>query len=92
MLLELVEMLERRGRRMEEGSTAIGVDNKNTHNKEVNETRKNYYAQNAGVEIAQMKKAIKKIKCEVKTKLVKGNPKRIGTRREDPIAHLMKMR
>ena len=27
---------------------------------------------------------------EIKTKLVKGHPKRIGTRREDPIAHFMK--
>ena len=57
----------------------------------MNEIRKtNQYAQNVGAEIAQIKKVIKKIKYEIKIKLVKGHPKRVETRREDTTAHLMK--
>ena len=54
VLLELFEVLERRGRHTEEGSMAIGVDNKNTCNKVASEIKKDH-AQNAGVEIAQIK-------------------------------------
>ena len=76
---------------MEGGSMEMVVDNRNMRNKTGNKTRTTHdCAQNAGAEIAQMKKVTKKIKCKIKTKLVKGHPKRIGTRREDPIAHLTK--
>ena len=54
VLLKLVDVLERRGRHTEEGSTTIAVDNRKTYNKAVNEIRKtNDYAQNAGAEKAQ---------------------------------------
>ena len=36
------------------------------------------------------KKEVNKIEYEIKIKLVKGHPKRVGTKRENPIAHLMK--
>ena len=57
---------------------------------QISELKKKDCAQNAGVEIAQTKKAINKSKCEIQIKLVKGYPKRIGVIREDPIAHLTK--
>ena len=56
VLLELFEVLERRGRYAEEGSMTIGVDNRKAWNKAVNEMRKtNYHAQNTGAEIIQIK-------------------------------------
>ena len=78
-------MLERKRRHIEEGRITIGIHDRKTYNKVENEIRKtNELAQNSGAEIAQINKVTKKIK------LVKGHPKRIGTRREDPIAHVMK--
>ena len=91
VLLELVEVLERRGRHVEEGKITIGIENRKECDKLVNIIRKTSdHAQNAGAEIAQIKKVTNKIKHEIKIKLVKGHPKRIGPRREEPIAHLMK--
>ena len=77
VLLELVEVSERRGRHIEEVKITIGVDNRKSHDKVVNAIRKtSEHAQNAGAEIAQIKKVINKIKCEIKIKLVKGHPKK----------------
>ena len=46
---EFVDVLERRGRHIEEGIINIGVDNRKTNDKLVNEIRKtNDYAQNEG--------------------------------------------
>ena len=57
VLLELVEVLERRGKHTEEGKITISVDNRKTCNKVVTVIRKtSEHVQNANAEIAQKRK------------------------------------
>ena len=52
----------------------IGFDNKRVYRKIINNlTRSNIYTQEAGAEVAMIKKLIEKIKFDVKIQLVRGS-------------------
>ena len=66
MLLELITILEKKGRHIQSGGIKIGFDNKKGYRKIVEKiTRSNMLAQEAGAEISMIKKLIGKIKFEV---------------------------
>ena len=74
IILELLIVLERRGRNIENGKIVIGLDNRKVYQKLIDKIRKAcYHTQDARVEIAQMKRLIKKIKFKLEFKLVKGH-------------------
>ena len=78
VLLELVTVLEKKGRHITQGEIAIGFDYKKAHSKNVKCLLKsNEYAKEAGGEIAMIKKLLVKIKFNVVMKLVKGHEKEI---------------
>ena len=79
MLLELITVIERKGRGIEEGKIVIGIDNKKAYRKIVNEIKKsNKYTQEAGAEIAMIKRVIKKINFKVEILLVREYENDIG--------------
>ena len=66
MLLELITVLERRDRHINNGIITIGFDNRRHYQNIVNEIYKpNAYAIEAGAEIAEIKKKINEIKFQV---------------------------
>ena len=90
-LLELITVLERRGRHINEGCIEIGFDNKKQYQRLMNRMKKsNMWAQEAGAEVAMIKYQLKKIKFEVKIKLIRGHEKQIGTYEQNPTKHLIK--
>jgi len=55
-LLELIEVIERKGRGISHGKITIGVDNRKVYQRIVEEIAKpNVYAKDSGAEIAQIK-------------------------------------
>ena len=90
-LLEVIKVLERRGKHVEHGKIEIGFDNRTQCRNLVAKIKKsNMCAQEAGVEIAMMKHVMKKIKFEAQIKLVKGHEEQIGTHDQNPLKHLMR--
>ena len=83
VLLELVIVIERRGRRIQHRKFKISFDDRRNHRKIVENMHKsNKHVQEAGAEIvkiAKMKKIIKKIKFEIVIKLIRGYEKKIET-------------
>jgi hypothetical protein len=71
VLLELLEMIDRKGKGITEGQIQIGFDNKQAYRKIMAPIKKtNVYAQESGSEIARIKDILKNIKFEVKLKLI----------------------
>ena len=71
VLLELITVLEQRGRQIRNSKVKIGFDNRKHHCKIVYSLKKsNVYAQEAGAEIAMIKKLLNKIQFEVEIILV----------------------
>ena len=78
VLLELITLLEKKGRNIREGKIVIGIDYKRAYRKIEKDIRKsNEYAQESGAEIAMIKRLIKKIKFEVEIKLIRGHESNI---------------
>ena len=87
--MELITILERRGKYIEHSKIKIAFDNRMQYWKLVeSEKKSNICAQEAGVEIAMIKQIIKKIKFEIELKLVKGHKKQIRTYYQNPLKHL----
>ena len=90
-LLELLSVIERRGRHIENGSVDIAFDNKRHYRQITNDIRKsNMYAQEAGGEIARIKDLLQRIKFNVNIHLIKSHEKVIGTFEQNPMKHLIK--
>jgi len=90
-LLELITVLERRGRHINEGCIEIGFDNKKQYHRLMSKMSKsNMWAQEAGAEVAMIKEHLKQIKFEVRIKLIKGHEKQIGRYDQNPTKHLLK--
>ena len=71
VLLELIEVLEAKGRQITEGEISIGFDCRKVCKKIVQDIRRtNDHAQESGAEISRIKELIHKIKFDVKIKLV----------------------
>ena len=70
-LLELFEVLWRKGKHINRGKIEIGFDNKKAY-KEIKTTLRKYtkYAQDAGAEITRTKEIIRDLKFDVELKLV----------------------
>jgi hypothetical protein len=74
VLLELLEVIEQKGRHIEEGRIVIGFDNRQAYRKIMSPIKRiNVYAQESGSEIARIKELLTRIKFEVKIMLIKGN-------------------
>ena len=74
VLLELMTVLEEKGRHIMEGEVTIGFDCKKAHKKIIKEILKsNEYAKEARSEIAMIKKLLDKIKFNVVLKLMRGH-------------------
>jgi len=90
-LLELLTVIERRGRHIENGSIEIGFDHKRQYRQITGKIMKsNIYAQEGGAEIAAIKEIIDRINFEIKITLVKSHDKQIGTYQENPIKHIIR--
>ena len=70
-LLELLEVLWRKGKHINRGKIQIGFDNKKAY-KEIITTLRKYtkYAEDAGAEISRIKEIIRELKFDVEIKLV----------------------
>ena len=89
-LLELIEVIERKGRGISHGKIIIGVDNRKVYQRIVEEIAKpNVYAKDSGAEIAQIKRLLEKIKFEIQIELVKGHKKPEGNYQQKPLQHLI---
>ena len=72
-LLELVDAIERKGRRISHRKIIIKVDNRKAHQRIVETIEKpNTHAKDSGAEIAQIKRLLEKIKYKMEIELVKG--------------------
>ena len=91
VLLELITVIERRGRHISNGKITIGFDNKKHHRNIVNEVNKsNVYALEAGAEISEIKRKLRKIKFEVQIIWNRGHEVKIGTYEQNPTKHLIR--
>ena len=73
-LLELITMLEKNGKHINQGEIRIGFDCKKAYKKIVKSILKcNVCAQEAGGEIGMIKTSLNKIKCNVILQLVRGH-------------------
>ena len=91
MLLELLVVLEKRGRNINNGRIVIGIDYRRAHRKIIESIKKsNEYAQESGAEIAKIKSLLEKIKFDVEIKLIRGHESNIGSYRNNPIKYLIK--
>ena len=65
-LLELVEVIERKGRMVDFGMIKISIDNRDAYKKIISNIKKsNYLVQDRGAEISQIRRLLKKIKFKV---------------------------
>ena len=72
-LLELLEILEQKGRYINYGKVIISFNNRLVHRRILQEVYKpNSFAQDVGAEIAQIRWLIKKIAFEIELELIRG--------------------
>ena len=91
VLLELLTVLKKRGRNMNDSKIVIGIDYRRAHRKTLESIRKsNEYAQESGAEIAKIKSLLEKIKFDVEIKLILGHESSSISHSSNPIKHLMK--
>ena len=89
-MLELLEVLERKGRHILQGHIIIGVDNRRVYWKIVEDIKKaSTYIQDTGVEILQIKKLLSKIRYEVEIQLQREYQKTTDPFQSNPIAYLV---
>ena len=90
-LLELIEVIEKRGRHITRGKLLIDFDNYIAYRDIVKMVlTPNSYAKDAGVEIAQIRSLISKISFEIEIKLIKGHQKISSPFQNMPLQHLLK--
>ena len=91
ILLELIEVIERKGRHITRGKLLIGFDNHIAYRDIVKKVLKpNSHAKDAGAEIAQIRNLISKISFEIEIKLIKGHQKISSLFQNIPLQHLLK--
>jgi len=89
--LELITVIERKGRNISGGKIIIGVDYKRAYKKIIDEIRKpNEYAQESGAEIAMIKQLIRKINFDVEIKLIRGHEKGVVHYQNEPVKWLIR--
>ena len=90
-MLELITVLEKKGKNIQQGKIKISFDNRKGHDKIVKQIHKcNACAQEARAEVAIIKKLLQKIQFKVKTSLEKECSKRIGQCQTNLLKHLLK--
>ena len=91
-LLDLLTAIEKKGQKIECGKIEIAVDNLKVRRGTMNEILKlSIHTQDAGAEIVQIRKLLKKIKFEVDFKLVRGHKTPSGPFQTKTAEHLMRM-
>ena len=91
-LLELISVLEIRGKNVPSGKIVIVLDNRKVYRGLINDIIKpGIHTQNAGVEIAQIKRLLRKIHFKVEFKLVRGHRVLIGPFQSKPSEHLIRL-
>ena len=91
VLLELIHMIEKKGRDITRGLITIGIDNRKVHRKLVEDIMKtSMHVQDAGAIVAQIRRLLSRIKFEVQIKLIKGHPKQQAPFERRPLECLIK--
>ena len=91
VLLELITILERKGRNVNSGKIVIGVDYKRAHKKILSDIRKsNEHAKESGAEIAMIKQLLKKMQFDVEIKLMRGHKKGVIRYQNEPVKWLIR--
>ena len=90
-MLELLTVIEKKGRHICHGKIKIGFNNKKGYDKIVKKIYKlNTYAQEAGAKITMIKWVLRKIKFKVEISIEKGHRKQIELYCSHPLKHLIK--
>ena len=91
VLLELMEVIKRKGQNICSRLITIGVDNRKVYHKVIEDILKpSIHVQDAGAEIVQIWRIISKINFTVDFKLVKGHSKQTLSFERRPLEHLIK--
>ena len=80
VLLELIKVIEKKSRHINQGKIIIGFDHRKSHNKIIKDMKNTSdYVQEAGTEIVMIKKEIKKIEFKIEITYIKSYTKDAGT-------------
>ena len=91
VLLELMMVIQKKGRNINSRKIIIGVDYKRAYKKIIEEIMKpNKYVQEARAEIALIKQLMKKINFEVEIKLMRGHEKGVVRYENEPVKWLIR--
>ena len=76
ILLELIEVIEKKGRHILSGKMTIGLDNRKVYQAIVKGIVKaSLFSQDGEAEIARIRQLIKRIRFEIELKLIRGHSK-----------------
>ena len=90
-LLDLISVIETRGKHIQQGKIKIAFDNRVGYRKIVNNILKfNEYAKEAGGEIAVIKEKLQNIKFDVELSLERGHSEVTGRYQTNPLKYLLK--
>ena len=92
MLLELMSVLRNRGREINHGKITVGIDNRKVYNGITRPLLKpSSYIQDAGAEIAQIRRLRKEIKFQIEFKCLKIKKGTRSNMNVNPLDHLLKL-
>ena len=92
VLLELITVLRMRGRNITHGKVIVGIDNRKVYNEVTSMINKaSTYTQDAGAEIAQIRRLIDEIKFEIEFRCVKIKKGTISNMEVNLLDHLLKI-
>ena len=91
MLLELMEVIERKEWNINRGLITVGIDNKKVYRRILSEILKpSIHTQDTGAIIAQIRRILQKIKFTVEFKLIKGHSKQLPSFEQRPLEYLIR--
>ena len=91
VLLDLLAMLEKKGRNANSGKVIAGLDNKKVCRGIVQDFKRNSEGtKDAGAEIIEMKNIVKRIKFDIEFKLVRGHSPALGLFIRNPLRWIIK--
>ena len=91
VLLQMLEVIERKGRHITSGKIRIGFDNREAHEKIVNKIVKaSVFSQDSGAEIARIKETLDTVQFEIEILLQKGHDEVNVSCQRAPLKHLIR--
>jgi len=90
-LLELMEVIERKGKHIREEKIQIGFDNRQAYKKIVQKLMKpSIYTREAGAEIARIKRIMDKVSFEIEIRLIRGHEAPKEPYQVEPLTYLIR--